>query len=291
MNRQSFKYLMQDSIQGIKRNPGSSIASVFLAGVALLLVGVLLAARIFAADAISYVESQLSMKVYLDETMDATEVAALLKEQGFAESTAVETGEEQLETLAFLFNGKEHLMKAFADGGMHDAVKLEVAEKSEMAFIAEELSAVSGVEQVIYPQQMAAALDSFITGFEQYGFAIVLFFLAIAFLMIYMTFHLALYKRKLELEVKLFVGMDPKAVRAQFLAEGALLSLAGAAAAIILTAVFHLFVLEPLHRAMPFWGQTASGELWIVASIQVLIALLMGLAASCLATRKVIAGG
>ncbi|QKX52289.1 FtsX-like permease family protein [Planococcus glaciei] len=291
MNRYLVDYMMQDSWQGLKRNPLCTLASVFLMALALLLIGILLSVRLVAAEAIDYVESQLTLKVYVNETLNAKEVAAILAEKEYVEKTAVETGNETLERLAFFFNGKEHLMDAFRNGAMQDAVKLQVADKTELAAIAEELEAINGIDQVVYPQQMAILLDSWITNLERYGTASAIALFGIAFLMVFLTFHLALYKRQQELAVKLFVGMNPKAVRAQFLMEAALLSLFGAGLAVLLTAIFQVAVLMPLFDKLPFLGQLEGVDIAAVMGLQLLSALVIGLSASYLSTRKGIADG
>src|SRR5690606_8439233 len=193
MNRHLVDYMMQDSWQGLKRNPLSTFASIFFIALALLLIGILLSVRLVAVEAIDYVESQLTMKVYINEALNAEEVAAILAEKEYVEKARVETGNENLEKLAGFFNGKEHLMDAFRNGAMQDAVKLQVADKTELADIAKELEAINGIDQVVYPQQMAILLDSWITNFERYGTASAAALVGIAFLMVYFTFHLALY--------------------------------------------------------------------------------------------------
>ncbi|QDY46629.1 FtsX-like permease family protein [Planococcus glaciei] len=182
-------------------------------------------------------------------------------------------------------------MDAFRNGAMQDAVKLQVADKTELAAIAEELEAINGIDQVVYPQQMAILLDSWITNLERYGTASAIALFGIAFLMVFLTFHLALYKRQQELAVKLFVGMNPKAVRAQFLMEAALLSLFGAGLAVLLTAIFQVAVLMPLFDKLPFLGQLEGVDIAAVMGLQLLSALVIGLSASYLSTRKGIADG
>ena len=291
MNRQLFNYMAADSWQGLKRNPGSTIASISLIVLALLLIGALLSVRLFADDAINYIESQLSMKVYVEKGLDVQEVAAVLADKKFVEQAAVESGDEAIDKLAFFFNGKEHLLEAFESDVMLDAVKLQVSDKGDMEKIAEELESISGIDQVVYPQKLAVTLDLWITRLERYGTAAAIVFFAIAFGMVYQTFHLAVYKRQQELAVKLFVGMNPKMVQMQFLLEGALLSVFGAAIAMALTAVFQLTVLKPFQQALPFAGQLEAGELFTVLALQLLSALVLGAAASFLSTRKRIAHG
>lgn len=291
MNRQLLNYMAADSWQGLKRNPGSTIASILLIVLALLLIGALLSVRLFTDDATEYIESQLSMKVYIEKGLEAEDIAAVLSDKAFVEQVAVESGDKALDKLAFFFNGKEHLLEAFESDVMLDAVKLQVSDKGDMDRIAKELESISGIEQVVYPQKLAVTLDLWITRLDRYGTAGTIVFFAIAFGMVYQTFHLAVYRRQQELAVKLFVGMNPKAVQAQFLLEGALLSIFGAGIAMALTAVFQLAVLKPFQQALPFAGQLETKDLFTILALQLLSALVIGVAASFLSTRKRIAHG
>src|SRR5690606_740842 len=93
MNRQLLKYMAADSWQGLRRNRGSSLASISLLVLALLLIGGLLSVRLFADDAADYVESQLTMKVYIEKGLEAESVAAVLADKAFVEQVAVESGD------------------------------------------------------------------------------------------------------------------------------------------------------------------------------------------------------
>ena len=291
MNRQLLKYMAADSWKGLRRNRGSTLASISLLVLALLLIGALLSVRLFADDAADYVESQLSMKVYIEKGLEAESVAAVLADKAFVEQVAVESGDKALDKLAFFFNGKEHLLEAFENDVMLDAVKLQVSDKGDMDRIANELESISGIEQVVYPQKLAVTLDLWMTRLDRYGIAGTIVFFAIAFGMVYQSFHLAVYQRQEELAVKLFVGMNPKAVQAQFLLEGALLSVFGAGIAMAVTAFFQLAVLKPFQQALPFAGQIETVELFTILALQLLSALVIGIAASFLSTRKRIAYG
>lgn len=291
MNTHLLTYLTKDSWQGLRRNPGSTLASIFLMAIALLLIGLLLSVRLFTADAIDYIESQLTMKVYIGENVEATSVAAVLADNPFIEHATVEAGEETLDQLTFLFHGKEHLLEAFREDALLDAVKLQVIDNSMMERVAVDLEAIEGVEQVVYPQEMAATLERWVTKFERYGAIAVSSLFVVAFLMVYVSFRLALYQRKEELAVKLFVGMNPRAVRAQFLFEGALLGLIGSLIAAGVTTLGQLYLLQPVQEALPIGAALTTVETTGLVGLQVLVGLLLGVAAAHLSTRKGIADG
>ena len=86
-----------------------------------------------------------------------------------------------------------------------------------MSMIAENLEQINGITKVIYPQQMAEMLANWLTKIEVYGTLAIVIFFVLAFVMVYITFHLASYQRNRELKVKLYLGMNPNLGHAVFI--------------------------------------------------------------------------
>ncbi|MEK4520639.1 FtsX-like permease family protein [Psychrobacillus sp. FSL W7-1457] len=287
MNKHHFKYMMEDIRLGLTRNKGSAIASIVLLFIALLLIGCLLLTRSFVQDAVDYVESQLAMKVYVEDGL-VEDVAVILEKQNYTHSVEIETGEELIGELAFFFQGKEHLLDTFTNGSVEDAVKFQITDKSLMPVIAKELEAIKGIKKVVYPQQMAEILSKWITKMELYGTISLIIFLALAFVMVYITFHLAMYQRNRELKVKLLLGIDPRLVSLQFLLEGVLLGIAGSFLAALVVTAFHRTIFQKIQQAVPYLGSLNLSDLIGTIIIQSVIGVLLSLAASYLSTRKLI---
>ena len=287
MNKHHLKYMLEDTKQGLKRNRSSSIASVILLCIALCLIGFVLLMRTFLSDTIDYIESQLAMKVYVEEGL-VEQIADILQEQSYVTSVEIETGEEMVDGLAFFFKGKEHLLEAFTDGSVADAVKFQIKDESLMSMIAENLEQINGITKVIYPQQMAEVLASWVTKIEVYGTLAIIVFFVLAFVMVYITFHLARYQRNRELKVKLYLGMNPKLVRMQFLLEGLVLGLLGGILAIGLIVVVYNVVFVKIQQEIPYIGQVSVTDVFIVVCIQFVVAVAISLLASHFSTRKLI---
>ena len=193
-----------------------------------------------------------------------------------------------IQGLAFFFKGKEHLLEAFTDGSVADAVKFQIKDESLMPMIAESLEQINGITKVIYPQQMAELLASWLTKIEVYGTIAIVVFFILAFIMVYITFHLALYQRNRELKVKLYLGMNPKLVRMQFLLEGLVLGLVGGIVAIALIIVVYNVVFVKIQQEISYIGQVAMTDIFIIVCIQFIVAVAISLLASYFSTRKLI---
>ena len=287
MNKHHFNYMLDDMKLGLKRNLGSAIASILLLFIALLLIGGLLLTRAFVQDTVDYVESQLAMKVYVEDGL-VEDVAAILSKQSYTNEIEIETGSEMIEELAFFFQGKEHLLDAFTNGSVQDAVKFQVTDKSLMPTIAKKLETITGITKVVYPQKIAEVLSDWIVKIELYGtFSLIILFV-LAFVMVYTTFHLAMYQRSRELKVKLFLGMNPQLVRLQFLLEGVVLGITGAVLAVLLIIVLYMTVFNKIQQAIPYIGQLTVSDLVNVIIIQLVIGVVLSLMASYMSTRKLI---
>ncbi len=287
MNKHHFNYMLEDTLLGIKRNIGSVIASVTLSFIALILIGQVLLIRAFVEDAIQYVESQLSMKVYVEDGL-AQEIAAILEGKAYTSEVEIETGKQMIENLSFFFVGKEHLLDAFTDVSGLDAVKFQITDKSQMQTIAENLEMVKGIEKVVYPQQMAEILGDWISKIETFGIFTIIVFVILAFVMVYITFHLAMYQRKKELKVKMFLGIHPNLLRMQFLLEGCIIGIFGAVLAVSTTIlIFYSFFLQ-IENIIPYIGHFTPADLITIIIIQVLVAIGISMGASFISTRKLI---
>ena len=287
MNMHHFNYMLDDMKLGLKRNRASAIASTVSLFIALLVIGSLLLTRMFAQDTVHFVESQLAMKVYVEEGQ-VEDIAEILSKQSYTTAVEIETGSQMIEGLVFFFQGKEHLLDAFTNGSVEDSVKFQIIDKSLMPTIAKELETITGITKVIYPQKMAEILSNWIVKIELYGTLSIIIFFGLAFIMVYITFHLAIYQRNRELKVKLLLGINPKLVCLQFLLEGIVLGVIGAALASIVVIILYMTIFHKIQQAIPYIGHLNASDLIVVIIIQLVIGIVISLVASYLSTRKLI---
>lgn len=285
MNKQQIKYMLEDTKIGLKRNLGSTATSISLLFITLTLFSVVLLSRLFISDTVDYIESQLTMKVYVEDGL-VEHVAEVLKKQPYAQQVTIEKGDELIKQLSFFFIGKEHLLEAFTNGSVPDAVKFYVTDVSYMQSIADYLSQTDGIVRVVYPQKMAEKLTNFMNQVELYGYTVSIIFALIAFYIVQMTTRLAMFKREKELKVKLLLGMNPKYVQNQFLVEGATIGLIGITFSFILTFIVYFKGFGAIHTAFPYVGNLTVMDLIIVMLIQLIVGLIIAIGASYFSTNK-----
>ena len=285
MNKQTIKYMLEDMAIGLKRNIGSTIASISLLFISLLLFGAVVLTRLFIDDAMTYIETQLSMKVYVEDGL-VEEVYEVLASQPYTTHVEIEKGTAFLEQVRFFFVGKEHLLEAFADGSTPDAVKFMVQDVRYMETIATNLAQTDGILRVVYPQQMAEILADVVQKVELYGLTACVVFAALAFFVVYMTTYLAMFKREKELRVKLLLGMNPRVVRMQFMLEGAAVGGIAFSVAAGCTWLIYHYIFQSISETFPYIGRLHLQDISVVLFIQLLLACVIAVGASFICTRK-----
>lgn len=286
MNSNMLHYLFSDAIIGLKRNKGGTIATFLFLALSMSFLGVFLLVRVLVTDVTDYLNTQLSMKVYVEQQVDTEKVAEILKQKDFVKDVSVEDGEQILEQLSFFFSKRDYLLDAFKGGKINDAIHITLTDASNMDEIATALKDMNGIEKVVYPQQLAQTLQHSLNTITLYGTILSIVLIGITFLIISITFRLALYRRERELKVKLLVGMNPKHLRFQFILEGLFMAIAGAAIAIIIIWMAYHFLFSTFHTYMPFLTPITLKSMWSCSSIAIVICIIMSLIASYMATRK-----
>ncbi|MFJ7744863.1 cell division protein FtsX [Peribacillus sp. NPDC097295] len=289
MKLQKIKRTLMDAQEGIQRNWSAALASMALIFIAMFLTGILILVRSGVGDLLEYLDSQITLKVYLDPSADTEAVASILEKRSFIDSVEVETGKQMIENLAFFFKGKEHLLESFQTGGeIEDAIRIELHEHSQMYMVAKELESMQGISKVVYPQKVAETILAWMDRINAYGLLLLFFFIVVSFGMVYMAINLALYQRQKEIRVKLWIGAKPSTVRNQFLFEGLIVGLMGSLAADLAVYLLFTFVLVPIGQRFPSLFTFTNNGVYGIMTWIIFLGSLVGVVASYLATRKLI---
>jgi cell division transport system permease protein len=284
----TFNYYLRDAREGIQRNAGAAIAAAALIFIAMTILGGLMLVRFGLGDLLSYVESQVNIKIYIDPSVDTQQMATILESKSFIKSLEIEKKEQLLERLLLFFQGREHLLNAFQDSIIPDAIVIRLNEGISTLRIVEELRSIPGISQVIYPQQLAETVVKWSALWNRYGLILFVLFTAIAFITVFIAINLALYQRQKEIRVKLLLGAKPMHVRGQFLFEGWLIGLLGSLLASTAIYCIYVYMLFPLERQYPFIFHFSVSALYTMMGGMLAAGSIVGLLASYLSTVKLI---
>jgi cell division transport system permease protein len=282
----TLKYYLRDAREGIQRNAGAAVATILLVFISLSITGALFLLKASVDDVISFLESQVKIKVFVDPSVDSNKVADILQSKSFVQSAEIETKEETLNRLKQFFEGKEYLFLAFQDSTLPDAVVLELTNKENVASVAEELKSMNGITDVIYAQKFAQTIISWSRTANQYGAIILAAFILTSFLTVSIAINLALYQRQKDIRVKLLLGAKESHVRGQFLFEGWLLGLIGSILASFTVYATYQYALYQLQLKFNYIFNFSPLSINLSMIGVIVGGSLIGLAGSYLSTRK-----
>ncbi|TBL77488.1 FtsX-like permease family protein [Paenibacillus thalictri] len=250
------------------------------------MAGVLLLVRAGTGDIMLYLQSQVSMKVYVQPQADSAAIAGVLRQNGFVESAVIETKEQQLQQLSLFFQGKAYLLDSFKDSDMPDAIRLKLKPGTDAAYVADQLRGMKGISDVLFPQQFAETLLRWSDAVNRYGLLLFLFFAAIAFLTVFLAITLALSQRQKEIRVKLLLGAKPWHVRSQFLLEGGIIGLFGSLFALLAIYGLYVAVLQRVAQLLPGLIHVSPGAMYALLLGLLAAGTCIGVAASYFSTGK-----
>jgi cell division transport system permease protein len=282
----TLKYYLRDAREGIQRNVGAATATILLIFISLSITGALFLMKTSVDDVIGYLNSQVKIKVFVDPSVNTQDVTDVLQSKSFVESIEIETKEQTLERLKQFFQGKEYLFLAFQDSNFPDSIVLELKDKGDITYVAEQLKSINGITDVVYAQKFAQTVLSWSRTVNQYGAILLSVFIFASFLTVSIAINLALYQRQKDIRVKLLLGAKESHVKGQFLFEGWLMGLIGSIlASFVLYFIYQyglyklqmrfdsIFDFSPLMMNLTMIGVITGGSL-------------IGLAGSYLSTRK-----
>jgi cell division transport system permease protein len=285
----TLKYYLRDAREGLGRNLTAAIAAISLIFISLSISGSLYLLQSSIVDnVLGYLNSQVKIKLFVDPSADANQIADVLKSKSFVKSVEIETKEEALDRLKLFFQGKQYLLEAFRISDFPDSITLELKDKNETESVAEQLKTVPGITDIIYAQKFAQSVLHTTRTANRYGAVIVGLFLLASVLTVGMAIKLATYQREKEIRVKLLLGAKETHVRGQFMFEGFILGLVGSVAASCVIYLIFYYVLLQLELNFQTIFQFTSLELLASLFGLIIIGALIGLLGSFLSTRRII---
>ena len=279
------RYYIRDAFQGMKRNGKACIATILLICISLSIMGSFLLVKQSANGVISFLETQVKIKVFVKEDANIKEVEKELKTMQDVKSIHTESKKEMLERMKGFFKGKEYLFEAFQESSFPYAILVEAKDETKIEKIAKHIEKVDGVESIVYPQTFAKQVLKWTHILNQYGVGLLLVFGAISFLTTQLAISLSLYQRKQEIRVKLLLGAKESHVRRQFLFEGWMMAFIGSVGAAMIVYFLDSLVMTKLYEGLPIIFQDISHQMNTIVSLIMIVGSLVGIIAAYFGTR------
>lgn len=272
---------------GIVRNWRASLAAGLLLFIAMLLLSFVVWTRAGFGDLYAYLQSQLTMKLYVAEGYRAEEVAKTIAGVSAVERAEVVTGQTQVAAMAQFLQDKPRLLRAFEeDGAIPDAIALRLAPGTDYAQVAAAFEQMKAIEHVVYPQALAEQAVKWSAFAQRYGLLLLGLFAAAGFLTVFLAIRLALLQRSREVRLKLLLGASPRLVAMQFMLEGLGIGALGGVPAVAASAWGYQALATALQAQWPALFLNMTGATAGAVAALLPIGPLFGLLAAYAAVRR-----
>lgn len=293
----SFKNFFRDAIQNIRRNSVMSVASILSVVCALVIVGVVLALAININYITDNIESNLELKVYLNDN-----IPSIVQDEIYKTIVSLDGVED------VTYESKADALKSFKESlGSENAsiISNYTVENSPLpaAFIVKFTEArfiepaynqaikMDGVKDAVYGEDTVNKLIQFNKFANTVTWVVSAILSLIAVFIIFNTTKLTVFSRRNEISIMKYVGATDWYIRFPFLIEGTLLGLFGAVFSILMLRNLYYSVAGILQGSLSILplGQTLAPAGFVMSRIAVIFliyGILLGTIGSSFSIKK-----
>ncbi|MGI6263779.1 MAG: permease-like cell division protein FtsX [Succiniclasticum sp.] len=275
MSLSSKEYFIRETGKSIKRNGVMSIASVSTVAVSLLVLGLFLLLFLNTDNLAKYLESQVQMTVYMDDSASADDLSAMERKlralPGVVQVKEV-TKDQAMERFRERLGDQASLLKALGtDNPFPASFEIQVDQPSRIRELVPVVSEMPKVETAKFGQEVVEHLFA-LTKILRIGGAVLIVFLCLATLFIIAnTIRLTVFARRKEVTIMRYVGATDWFIRWPFLLEGMCLGFGGALIASVLVDIIYTSLMSRIYLTLAFfpilpaWPTLLFADLFILA--------------------------
>ncbi|WP_008317041.1 cell division protein FtsX [Leptolyngbya sp. PCC 6406] len=287
-------YLLRETLLGIQRGGWMNWAAISTMTVLLFLFGISLQATWQLEGLLNQFGSQLEVSVYLDSGVQAdslqgtvaamsevTAVQPISKESAWQDLVS-ELGISDIEGATEQLNGNP----------LVDALRVKANRSEDVPILASKLSALQGVNEVLYVDEAVKRLAQLNDGLRWAGLVVIGVLSLTAIAVITTTIRLIVMARRREIEVMQLVGATTVWIYLPFILQGATFGLVGAGISWGLLSAIHHFLDEIASQQPDFVKFLVDGlqispqQTWMLPVSLVGLGTTIGLMGSLVAVRK-----
>ena len=270
------EYFIKETYKSIRRNGFMSFASISTVAVSLLVLGMFLMIFLNTNNLAQYLESQVQVSVYMQDSATDKELAAvkekLTKMPGVVKVTQV-SKQQALERFKKRLGDQEQLLNSLGkDNPFPNSFEVQVDSPERIKVLTPQLSQLPKVETAKFGQEVVEHLFQ-LTKILRFGGILLVVFLAMATLFIISnTIRLTVFARRKEVIIMKYVGATDWFIRWPFLLEGMTLGVFGAVVAFILINSIYSGLLERIHATLAFLPLLPTSPLLLYVDLFLLVA-------------------
>ena len=270
------EYFIKETYKSIRRNGFMSFASISTVAVSLLVLGMFLMIFLNTNNLAQYLESQVQVSVYMQDSATDKELAAvkekLTKMPGVVKVTQV-SKQQALERFKKRLGDQEQLLNSLGkDNTFPNSFEVQVDSPERIKVLTPQLGQLPKVETAKFGQEVVEHLFQ-LTKILRFGGILLVVFLAMATLFIISnTIRLTVFARRKEVIIMKYVGATDWFIRWPFLLEGMTLGFFGAVVAFILINSIYSGLLERIHATLAFLPLLPTSPLLLYVDLFLLVA-------------------
>ncbi|QPK80834.1 ABC transporter permease [Schaalia sp. ZJ405] len=297
------RFIFSEVGKGLARNRAMSVAVIIVTFVSLLFVGVAGLAQMQVSRMKTEWYDKIEVSIYMCAIDDATpscngeeatdkQIAAVRdklnsKEMSqYIQTVYEESKEEAYKNFQELYGDSAFGQWTSADM-MQVSFRIKLVNPEQYSIIKEEFSGVSGVSDVRDQREIVEPLFNVIDSARILALGLGAVMIVAAILLITTTIRLSAMSREQETQIMRYVGASNLFIQAPFMIEGALAAIVGAFMAIgTLFAGVHFLVQQWLAPAFQWTSFIGIPQVWFMAPVLILAAVLLALIASAVSLAK-----
>ena len=250
------EYFVRETYKSIRRNGFMSFASISTVAVSLLVLGMFLLMFLNTNNLAKYLEGQVQVSVYMEDTASGEQVAfvreKLKKMEGVVKVKEV-TKAMALERFKERLGDQDKLLDSLGkENPFPFSFEVQVDKPERIKIITPIIGKLPKVETAKFGQEVVEHLFS-LAKIMRFGGVVLVIFLAMATLFIISnTIRLTVFARRKEVVIMKYVGATDWFIRWPFLLEGMCLGFFGAVIASIFINSIYAALLERIHATLAF---------------------------------------
>ena len=270
------EYFVKETYKSIRRNGFMSFASISTVAVSLLVLGMFLMIFLNTNNLAQYLESQVQVSVYMQDSATAKELASvkdkLTKMPGVVKVTQV-SKQQALERFKKRLGDQQQLLSSLGkENPFPNSFEIQVDSPERIKVLTPQIGQLPKVETAKFGQEVVEHLFQ-LTKILRFGGIILVVFLAMATLFIISnTIRLTVFARRKEVIIMKYVGATDWFIRWPFLLEGMTLGFFGAVVASLFINSIYSGLLERIHATLAFLPLLPTYPLLLYVDVFLLVA-------------------
>lgn len=270
------EYFVKETYKSIRRNGFMSFASISTVAVSLLVLGMFLMIFLNTNNLAQYLESQVQVSVYMQDSATAKELASvkdkLTKMPGVVKVTQV-SKQQALERFKKRLGDQQQLLTSLGkENPFPNSFEIQVDSPERIKVLTPQIGQLPKVETAKFGQEVVEHLFQ-LTKILRFGGIILVVFLAMATLFIISnTIRLTVFARRKEVIIMKYVGATDWFIRWPFLLEGMTLGFCGAVVASLFINSIYSGLLERIHATLAFLPLLPTYPLLLYVDVFLLVA-------------------